>query len=97
MKELGFGDGRQVCCTVVLGCARSTRSLLATKTIDVPMDDILNQSNISRDMKLIVGDTLKVTLGSNHTALYRWMANATIGDASVVKQPVTSVSDQFLA
>ena len=50
------------------------------------MDDVLNQSVIGRDVALAVGDTLKVTLGSNHTTPYRWTADAKIGDAAIVKQ-----------
>lgn len=60
MGDKGFGDVRHVRFTVVLGYLRSTESPLATKTIDVPMYDFFNQSNISRDMTLTVGDTLKV-------------------------------------
>lgn len=48
---------------MLVGC--SSPSKAATKTIDVPMDDVLNQSAITRDVTLAVGDTLKVSLGSN--------------------------------
>ena len=55
-------------------------------TIQIPMDDVLKQSAISQDVTLAVGDTLKVTLGSNHTTPYQWTAEAGIGDRGVLKQ-----------
>ena len=55
-------------------------------TIQVPTDDVLKQSAVSRDVTLAVGDTLKVTLGSNHTTPYHWTAEAKIGDGAVLKQ-----------
>jgi inhibitor of cysteine peptidase len=72
--------------SAVLGCSGGPGSRAATKTIEVSMDDVLNQSVIGRDVALAVGDTLKVTLGSNHTTPYRWTADAKIGDAAIVKQ-----------
>jgi inhibitor of cysteine peptidase len=72
--------------SAVLGCSGGAGSHAATKTIEVAMDDVLKQSVIGRDIALAVGDTLKVTLGSNHTTPYRWTADAKIGDATVVKQ-----------
>lgn len=68
----------------VLGC--SSKSQATTKTIDVSMDDVLNQRSISRDVTLSVGDTLKVSLGSNHSTPYRWTADPKIGDAAILKQ-----------
>jgi inhibitor of cysteine peptidase len=67
-----------------VGCSKGSPQ--ATKTIEVPMDDVLNGSDISRDVTLAVGNTLKVVLGSNHTTPYRWMADAKIGDPAIVKQ-----------
>ncbi|WP_454561478.1 protease inhibitor I42 family protein [Mycobacterium haemophilum] len=86
MKTMGLVMVAMLVSSAVLGCTGSTGNPPATKTIDVPMDDVLNQSTISRDMTLAVGDTLKVTLGSNHTTPYRWAADAKIDDATVVKQ-----------
>lgn len=86
MKTRGLVMVAMLVSSAVLGCTGSTGRPPATKTIDVPIDDVLSQSTISRDMTLAVGDTLKVTLGSNHTTPYRWMTDAKIGDATVVKQ-----------
>jgi inhibitor of cysteine peptidase len=72
--------------SAVLACTGGPGSRTATKTIEVSMDDVLKQSVIGRDLALAVGDTLKVTLGSNHTTPYRWTEDAKIGDATVVKQ-----------
>lgn len=67
------------------GCAKKTRPL-TTKSIEVPMDEVLNQSAIERAITLSVGDTLKVTLGSNYTTPFRWAEDTTIGDTTIVKQ-----------
>jgi inhibitor of cysteine peptidase len=72
---------------VVLGGASCLKgNTQATKTIEVPMDDVLNGSDINRDVTLAVGNTLKVVLGSNDTTPYRWAADAKIGDPAIVKQ-----------
>jgi inhibitor of cysteine peptidase len=70
--------------SAAVGCSHGRQA--ATKAIEVSMDDVLTQSLIGRDVTLAVGDTLKVTLGSNHTTPYRWPADAKIGDATIVKQ-----------
>lgn len=69
---------------MLVGC--SSPSKAATKTIDVPMDDVLNQSAITRDVTLAVGDTLKVSLGSNKSTTYRWTADPKIGDPALLRQ-----------
>lgn len=69
---------------MLVGCSSPSKS--ATKTIDVSIDDVLNQSVITRDATLAVGDTLKISLGANHTTPYRWTADPKIGDAALLKQ-----------
>ena len=69
---------------MLVGC--SSPSKAATKTIDVPMDDVLNQSAITRDVTLAVGDTLNVSLGSNKSTPYRWTADPKIGDPALLRQ-----------
>jgi inhibitor of cysteine peptidase len=69
---------------VLMGC--SSPSKAATKTIDVSMDDVLNQSAIARDVTLAVGDALKVSLGANHSTPFRWRADPKIGDPALLKQ-----------
>jgi inhibitor of cysteine peptidase len=66
------------------GCSKGSPP--ATKTIEVPMDDVLNGSDITRDVTLAVGNTLKVVLGSNHTTPFRWTSDPKIGDPTVLKQ-----------
>jgi inhibitor of cysteine peptidase len=71
---------------VKTGCTSGPGRRAATKTIQVPMGDVLKQSVIGQDVTLAFGDTLKVTLGSNHTTPYHWTADAKIGDSTIVKQ-----------
>ncbi|KAA1250644.1 protease inhibitor I42 family protein [Mycobacterium simiae] len=73
------------------GCAKKTRPP-ATKSIEVPMEEVLKHGAIERDVTLAVGDTLKVTLGSNYTTPFRWAEDTTIGDTTIVKQ----VSHQYV-
>jgi inhibitor of cysteine peptidase len=70
----------------VLGCSASRGRLAATTTVEVSIDDVLQHSIIGRDVAVAVGDTLKVTLGSNHTTPYRWTPDAKIADATIVRQ-----------
>ncbi|HTQ16682.1 protease inhibitor I42 family protein [Mycobacterium sp.] len=70
----------------VAGCSSGPKSRSATKSVEVSIDDVRTQSAIGRDITLAVGDTLKVTLGSNHTTPFRWKADAKIGDPAIVKQ-----------
>src|ERR1700732_2782240 len=69
----------------VPGCTAS-EGRTQTKTIQVPIDDVMSQNVITRDITLAVGDTLKVTLGSNDTTPYRWTAETQIGDPTIVQQ-----------
>jgi inhibitor of cysteine peptidase len=69
--------------TIALGCSSGRE---ATKSIQVSIDDVLNQSAITRDVTLKVGDTLKVALGSNHTTPYRWTPDPKLSDPTVLKQ-----------
>ncbi len=72
--------------SAALGCTNGPVSRAASKTIQVSMDDVLKQSVIGQDVTLAVGNTLKVTLGSNHTTPYHWTPVAKIGDSTIVKQ-----------
>lgn len=65
------------------GCAASAQP---TKTIQVSMDDVLNQKVINRDVALAVGDTLQVSLGANHSTPYSWTAQTQIADPTIVQQ-----------
>ncbi|MDP7701291.1 protease inhibitor I42 family protein [Mycobacterium sp. TY815] len=69
---------------MLVGC--SSPSKAATKTIEVSIDEVLKESAITRDVTLAVGDTLKISLGANHSTPYRWTADPKIGDAALLKQ-----------
>lgn len=69
---------------MLVGC--SSQGAAATKTIDVSMDEVLDQSAITRDVTLAVGDTLKVSLGANHSTPFRWRADPKIADPALLKQ-----------
>lgn len=56
--------------------------------IQVWYDEVMNVKErfITRDVGLVVGDTLKVRLGSNPSTGYRWTADTRIGDSTVLQQ-----------
>ncbi|GFG68032.1 hypothetical protein MKUB_55220 [Mycobacterium kubicae] len=68
----------------VVGCSRG--NVPSSKTIDVSIDEVMNQSAVTREETLLVGNTLRVSLGSNHTTPFRWTAEAKIGDPTILKQ-----------
>ena len=70
----------------MLGCSGRPGRQAATTTVEVSIDDVLQHSVVGRDVAVAVGDTLKVTLGSNHTTPYRWTPDAKIADATIVRQ-----------
>ncbi|OBH52836.1 protease inhibitor I42 family protein [Mycobacterium sp. E2479] len=78
--------------STVVGCHFASRNPPSTRTLQVPMKDVLTQSEIAQNTTLSVGNTLVVELGSNYTTPYRWTPDTKIGDASIVKQ----VSHQFV-
>lgn len=78
--------------STVVGCHFASRNPPSTKALQVPMNDVLTQSEINQNITLSVGNTLVVELGSNYTTPYRWTPDTKIGDASVIKQ----LSHQFV-
>ncbi len=72
--------------STVVGCHFASRNPPSTKTLQVPMTDVLTQSEISQNVTLALGNTLVVELGSNYTTPYRWTPDTKIGDSSVIKQ-----------
>lgn len=68
------------------GCAFGSRNPPTSQTLAVSMHDVLNQSAITQNVTLAVGNTLTVKLGSNYTTPYRWAIDTKIGDPSIVKQ-----------
>jgi inhibitor of cysteine peptidase len=50
------------------------------------MEQVLKQNNITQNITLSVGNTLKLQLGSNYTTPFRWRADTKIADGSIVEQ-----------
>ncbi len=74
-------------CVTVQACgAKNEPHAVSTVSVDVSIDDVLSQKTINRDITLGFGDTLKLSLGSNHTTPFHWRVAAKIGDPSVVRQ-----------
>jgi inhibitor of cysteine peptidase len=69
---------------MLVGCSSASKP--TTKTIEVSLDDVQNQSAITKDVTLSVGDTLKLSLGANHTTPYRWTPEPKVGDGALLKQ-----------
>ncbi|WP_276004803.1 protease inhibitor I42 family protein [Mycobacterium heidelbergense] len=69
-----------------VGCAFPSRNPPTSKTLRVPMSDVLRQNVITQHVTLAVGNTLTVKLGSNYSTPYRWKADTAIGDSAIVRQ-----------
>ena len=78
--------------SMLVGCTFQSRNPPTSRTLQVPMDDVLKQSVITQNVTLAVGNTLTVKLGSNYTTPYRWRPDTKIGDETIVKQ----ISHQFV-
>jgi inhibitor of cysteine peptidase len=72
--------------SVLVGCHFESRNPPTSKTLVVPIDQVLKQNNITQNVTLAVGYTLKLQLGANYTTPFRWQADTKIGDSSVVEQ-----------
>lgn len=77
---------------LVAGCHFASRNPPSTRTLQVPMSDVLTQNAITQSITLTVGNTLIVKLGSNYTTPYRWTPDMKVGDSAVVKQ----ISHEFV-
>ena len=71
---------------MLAGCHFASRNPPSTKTLQVPMHEVLTQSVITQNITLDAGNTLVVKLGSNYTTPYRWTPETKIGDPGIVKQ-----------
>lgn len=90
-RSWGYGAGMKVrllastaALLLLVGCSGGNGR--AAKSVEVSIDDVLNQSAISREVTLAVGETLKVSLGANHSTPYRWTPDPKIADTTVLKQ-----------
>lgn len=68
------------------GCAHADNRTPQTTTVEVSYDDLLNQKNVTRQVSLTAGDTLRVVLASNASTGYQWTADAQISDRGVLTQ-----------
>ena len=68
------------------GCAHADNRAPQSTTVEVSYDDLLNQKNVSRQVSLVAGDTLRVVLASNASTGYQWTAEAQISDRGVLTQ-----------
>lgn len=55
-------------------------------SVDVSIDEFMNQNHISQQTEVKAGGTLMVTLGSNPTTGFQWSEEAQISDTGVLKQ-----------
>ena len=67
---------------VVAGCT----SQPATKSVQVSIDELTTEKNITRDVEITAGSTLVVSLGSNPSTGYSWSEQAIIDDAAIIRQ-----------
>jgi inhibitor of cysteine peptidase len=72
--------------SMLVGCQFESRNPPTANILVVPMEQVLKQNNITQNITLTVGVTLKLQLGSNYSTPFRWMADTKIGDPSIVKQ-----------
>jgi inhibitor of cysteine peptidase len=68
------------------GCAHADDRTPQTTTFEVSYDDLINQKNVSRQVSLVAGDTLRLVLASNASTGYQWTAAAQISDRNVLTQ-----------
>lgn len=71
---------------MLVGCHFASRNPPTSKTLSVPMEQVLKQSNITQNVTLAVGNTLRLELGANYSTPYRWSVDTKIGDSSVIEQ-----------
>lgn len=57
-----------------------------TMTIEISYDDLLKQQQISRSVRLSVGDFLQLSLGSNASTGYQWADKMLLSDPKVMAQ-----------
>jgi inhibitor of cysteine peptidase len=92
MKEMAFVKIRllvtvaMLLSSTLMGCHMESRNPPTSATLQVPMEEVLRQSTITQSVTMAVGNTLKLQLGSNYTTPFRWLADAKIGDSSILKQ-----------
>jgi inhibitor of cysteine peptidase len=72
--------------SMLVGCHFESRNPPTAKTLTVPMEQVLKQNNITQNVTLSVGNTLKLQLGANYSTPFRWQADMKIADKSIIEQ-----------
>ncbi|GBG37350.1 hypothetical protein NJB14197_01140 [Mycobacterium montefiorense] len=72
--------------SMLVGCHFESRNPPTGKTLVVPMEQVLKQNNITQNVTLAVGYTLKLQLGANYSTPFRWLAATKIADTSIIEQ-----------
>lgn len=72
--------------SMLAGCNFESRNAPTSKTLVVPMEQVSKQNNITQNVTLTVGNTLKLQLGANYSTPFRWQADTKIGDLSIIEQ-----------
>ncbi|ORX04929.1 hypothetical protein AWC29_12930 [Mycobacterium triplex] len=72
--------------SMLVGCHFESRNPPTSQALVVPMDQVLKQNNITQNVTLSVGNTLKVQLGANYSTPFRWQVDAKIADGSIIEQ-----------
>ncbi len=67
---------------LLLACSPTSKQA----SVEVPLDDFINQNHISREVTVNAGDSFTLTLGSNPTTGFTWSESAQIGDQTVLQQ-----------
>jgi len=70
---------------IISGCTAGT-SASGSKTVTVSIDELTNQQNVTQDIEVAVGNTIKVILGSNPSTGFSWTEQAKIGDTTILRQ-----------
>jgi inhibitor of cysteine peptidase len=66
----------------LLACSPASKEV----SVEVSIDDLMNQKHISQQVEVPAGGSLTVVLGSNPTTGFQWTEEAQISDTSVLKQ-----------
>ncbi|MEZ0350661.1 protease inhibitor I42 family protein [Mycobacterium sp. pR1184] len=72
--------------SMLVGCHFESRNPPTSKSLVVPMDQVLKQNSITQNVTLAVGNTLKLQLGSNYSTPFRWQVDTKIADGSIIEQ-----------
>jgi len=68
-------------------CSSSEETSAPSQTsVEVAIDELMNQKHINKQAEVAVGGTLRVALGSNPTTGFKWSEEGEIGDENLLQQ-----------